>query len=505
MTERAVQRFRPAPEFARRLRRSILRDESCRPRWASSLRLGASSDRCLQALVPFCAFGLEELKRVAGPRRWRSLAPAAKRSLARHLWERLAFALKPTLKLISKDNLVIPHHKYRAWKTSHREIGCGLAGALMVFPSVVELISLILKDWIKAQDELFSRLEYDVVDLSQIRGANTRIGRIELIRPGLSDSHGSGRTVTKVRFCNGRAVIYKPRVSTGEELWSEIIEWINGAGFTPVLRTAPIVPRKSYSWGQFLSRRPCKNLAEIRQFYIRWGAQAALLRIFGFADLHHENWIASGSHPILVDAEMFGPDASRLLRIGLTAPRLHPLLATGLLPFRSRHGANYHGAAPFDLFKEFSATPKCWPRLRRKPYAPADFSGAILRGFASIIEFIWESADRVDQLKVLLERSHYMKRRVLIRSTQEYWSLLAGSLHPRFMLSLKSRYPLLLQICSKAAPSRQLAIAEARSLLRCCIPHVVARRSEKATPVPTEGQMWLSFSELQRRLGAFFL
>jgi hypothetical protein len=488
-----------------RLQAAILKDTDCKVRGKSGLGPRVLSRGCWNALSPFCSFGLNELKRRTGARRWRLLAKTGRCNLADHLAERLAFALEPTVKVISNAEVVLwDDGSSGPRKKSDRELSRIFSGALMSFPSLAELISLVLTDWIVAQHELLSRVESDSRYLEQFLAASMPIGRIERLQPGLSDPHRFGRTVTKIEFRNGRKIIYRPRACTGEKLWSQIIAWLNGAGFMPVLRTQSILSRNTYSWTHFLSTRPCRSLAEIRHFYIRWGAQSALARIFGLADLHQENWVAAGSHPILLDVEMFGRDASKLQRVDLNVPSLHPLLATGLLPFRQRNGSRYRGAAPFDLAESFSSKPRCWPRYRQKSYGPADFSTEILYGFASMIEFIWGQTARIKQTRSFLKRSDSMKRRVLIRSTQEYWSLLGESLRPQFMFSLKSRYPLLFRSCRSGAPSRKLAAAEARSLVRCSIPHFFVSPKRLRARMPTEGEMWGSYSLLQRQLATLF-
>jgi lantibiotic modifying enzyme len=493
--------FRIRLKFIRRLRAAIRNDKGCRICRVSELKRKTSGTVRSEALTLFCCFGLSELKRRTGSRRWRLIARSGKQNLLDHLAERLGLPIEGTLQLISnvKPTWATEQFAHSPKKREHQK-GHAIARALMNFPSVVEIISLVLTDWIKAQHELLFRLERDSVRLKQFAGARIRSGCVERLIPGLSDQHGLGRSVTKIGFLTGQPLIYRPRATAGERLWSESIAWINAAEFDPRLKTVTALSRRTYGWEHFISSQSCKSLTEVRLFYVRWGAQSALARIFGFADLHFENWIASGSHPVLVDAEVFGQDASRLQRMGLKVSELHPLLATGLLPFCSHKGMDYRGAAPFDLLESFSSPPPCWPRYRRKYQAPVDFADEILRGFASMIEFIWKDSSRRRRLEGLLKRSGRMRRRVLIRSTGEYWSLLEKSLSPEFLLFLNTRYLVLLRSCRRDAPSRRVAAAEARALVRCSIPHFISSPNKQKASLPSENEMWLSFRLLRRSL-----
>ena len=451
------------------------------------------------ALALFCCFALDELRRRAGVKRWSLVAPSGKQDLLDHLADRLGSPIERTVQLMSKVKTTLWWDQFaHLRKKNEHQQEHAFARALISLPSIAEMLALVLTDWIDAQHELLSRLERDSVQLRRFAGASIRSGCIKRFVPGLSDPHHMGRTVTKVGFLNGKYLIYRPRMRAGERLWSQIIRWINTAKFSPDLKTVTALSRGTYSWERFFPGRPCLSLTEVKQFYVRWGAQFALARIFGFTDLHFENWVASRGHPILVDAEVFGPDASSLQRRGLNVPKLPPLLATGLLPFCSRNGLDYRGVAPFDLVESFGSPPSCWPRYRQKYYEPVDFSAEILRGFASIIEFIWKDRSRRRRLEMLLKRSGRIRRRVLVRSTQEYRLLLEKSLRPEIFLFLNSRYFLLLRSCRKDAPSRQIAAAEARALVRCSIPHFISAPNRPKASLPSEREMWLSFRLLRR-------
>ncbi len=89
-----------------------------------------------------------------------------------------------------------------------------------------------------------------------------------------------------------------------------------------------------YGWAEFVAERPCASGAETRQFYRRQGALLALLHALDGTDLHHENLIACGPHPVLVDVEtLFHPALGPARSADPAARALHDSVhRVGLLP-----------------------------------------------------------------------------------------------------------------------------------------------------------------------------
>jgi type 2 lantibiotic biosynthesis protein LanM len=82
-----------------------------------------------------------------------------------------------------------------------------------------------------------------------------------------------------------------------------IIEWLNQRGLEPSLAAARVLDRNQYGWVSNLDPAPCADQAAIHRFYRRQGANLALAYMLGATDLHFENVLAVGEHPIIVDWE----------------------------------------------------------------------------------------------------------------------------------------------------------------------------------------------------------
>ena len=295
--------------------------------------------------MPAVRFAVTQLRRITPPAAEKVLTKSAWNDLHRDLSARLAFALTPTLRLQHNAakavalSLPIDHNGERRHA---KRSNITLLETIIEFPDLLQTAAQLISAWIDAQRELFARLLPDKADLSSVfLHAREPFFRVRHIRPSLSDPHDGARTATMVEFVGDRRVVYKPRSSDRERLWFEALRWLNRNGIRVSFRIPKMLSRRNYVWMEFLQGKGCKSSAAVRLFYFRWGAQAALAQILGAADLHRDNWLAIGSQPILIDAELIG-DAEPASSLGKRDSKyrqfLPALLQTGLLPLVPKMG-----------------------------------------------------------------------------------------------------------------------------------------------------------------------
>lgn len=421
-------------------------------------------------------FGVEELRRSAPRDAKFILGPSAWESLNKHLTARLVFALAPTLRLERNATKAVA----RSFGKRNNDIT--LSETIKEFPGALETAALLIANWIDAQHELLNRLVRDRRVLRSVFLQDRQSFRIMAIRPGLSDPHNGGRTVTLVEFAGKRRVIYKPRSLEGEELWFAALRWLNRNGLNACSRTPTFVSQQNYSWMEYLKPRRCRSAGEVRRFYFRWGAQTALAQILRASDLHWENWLAVGPQPILVDAEMVGSGHKN--RQSLPA-----LLETGLLRLTVRDRAgSYNGIAPLDAMLSGTAAVRCWARYKGVPRAPRKYVNDLVRGFEAVAKIFSNSeVAKAFFAEIILPMTRKANVRMLFRASEQYARLLRESLEPVNMFSRKARRGWLARECCASVPNRRIGLAEARALLRCDIPKFVAR--QKICPPP-----WKAFS-----------
>lgn len=361
------------------------------------------------------------------------------------------------------------------------------------FPGAKETLDLVVEDWIGAQILMLARLKRDRWRLKSIVPGIVG-GRVKHITPGLSDPHERGRTVTEIQFANGARVIYKPRPCEGERIWFAALEWLNRNGFKPGFEIPKFLSRKKYCWMSFVEHRACRSKDAVRRFYFRWGAQAALAQLLGCADLHRQNWIASGEQPMLVDAEMLGDAFSSSGRRFANDGHLHPILRTGLLPLIEADGVGFYaGIAPFDYNAPAKEENIFWPTYQRRPERPGKYIREIVDGFIAASRFVCGSGGRFFRHCNLATA----QPRLLKRATMQYQKTLEESLQPQRMQKRGQRFEYLLERCGKG----RIARIEASCLMRCSIPRFTGRLSRRRTaPVPTLRALLRSARVFESRL-----
>ncbi|WDD92622.1 type 2 lantipeptide synthetase LanM family protein [Burkholderia sp. FERM BP-3421] len=193
-----------------------------------------------------------------------------------------------------------PDHWHRRFVALH--CAQGYAALFDTYPVLARLIVTALEDW---RDELVEFLHRLAADLDTLRrAAGGAPGPVTALRQDLSDAHHGGRAVKIVRFAQGGAVVYKPRSVAPEIAFNALLARCNALGATPAHATLDHLDRGAYGWAlTCASARPCADRAALDRFYRRAGMLLCLAYALDANDLHSENLIAAGEHPVLVDTE----------------------------------------------------------------------------------------------------------------------------------------------------------------------------------------------------------
>ncbi|MFW5473097.1 DUF4135 domain-containing protein [Knoellia sp. CPCC 206450] len=119
-----------------------------------------------------------------------------------------------------------------------------------------------------------------------------------------SDAHQGGRTVAAVHLEDGSKVVYKPRDLGPEELTRRCLTIISEQVGLDLSRCAPLsLERGGYGWQRVAAPAPAEDERAVREHHVRFGAACALLTAIGATDMHHENVLAVGDHPLFLDLE----------------------------------------------------------------------------------------------------------------------------------------------------------------------------------------------------------
>jgi type 2 lantibiotic biosynthesis protein LanM len=322
-------------------------------------------------------------------------------------------------------------------------------------PVLLRLIAVVARQWIETSRELAIRLSADLATIRRVLLRSDRTCRASHIRDNLSDPHNLGRTVKIVSFGDGMKVVYKPKDLALEVAWHALVERFNRSGAPTDLRPAATIARDGYGWAEHIAHAGCDRPDDLPMFFRRSGAWLALLHCFAGTDMHHENIVAAGGHPVPIDLEM-------LLQ---PSPEMHPshdaedqalaeamdivadsVVAVGLLPAYARspdrnivsvggiaaqrgpkptlawEQPNSDDMRPVRIDQSDGVTPNL-PHLGGQYAAFGDHVDDFVQGFAQYAQFIAEQV-RLSGRRALLDGFSGVPVRKVIRPTRFYDMLL---------------------------------------------------------------------------------
>jgi type 2 lantibiotic biosynthesis protein LanM len=217
------------------------------------------------------------------------------------LYERFVAAMKATAKsadFLESDGGTRRYDRFIAdMKTS------GFHQLFEDKPVLLRLTATITRQWLDASREFVLRLDADVATIRKhVLSANAD-SPVAAIDGGRSDPHNGGRAVAVVTFADGRRVVYKPKDLRLDVAWHALIERLNRAGAPIQLKAVRAIPRDGYGWTEFIDHAGCADAGGCKHFFRRAGAWLALFHCFAASDIHQENMIAAGEHPVPIDLE----------------------------------------------------------------------------------------------------------------------------------------------------------------------------------------------------------
>jgi len=391
------------------------------------------------------------------------------------------------------------------------------------YPSLIRAIDLRIQQWLETSIELTERVAADRAELDERTEAEEPLGPVVEIQTGLGDRHEGGRTVSIVRFENGARWVYKPRSVGAEAAFFQLLRWLDQSGFPIHLKGLRVLERESYGWVEFARSTPCESTTEMELYFERLGALVALLYVLEATDMHHENILAQGAHPILVDLEtlmqpIVGDPAPTVDR---PRPATASVLRSGLLPRRlwadeGSAGFDVSGMSPGNtevlsveqLQDEMSDEARYsegryeqelrdnLPMLDGQRPAPSEYEEFVVRGFRQMYDYLRAHRDALLDPNGPLDPLRSTRVRVVVRPTELYARVLRTSFHPDYLQDGSARESLferLREDADRIPEFAQTTDYEVRALARCDVPRFAAE--------PGSRDLWTDDGE---RLHEFF-
>jgi type 2 lantibiotic biosynthesis protein LanM len=385
------------------------------------------------------------------------------------------------------------------------------ASLLREYAVLARRLTCAVESWVGAGLEFLERLCADWDSLLATLSPDADPGLRVAIKGDAGDSHRGGRSVMVAEFANGFRVVYKPRSLSVDVHFQELLEWLDRRGTHPPFRRLKIVERGTHGWVEFVAACPCQNSEEVRRFYERQGAYLALLYALEATDLHFENLIAAGEHPVLIDLESLfqprvtGADIKQPDVLLASQTAVHSVLRVGLLPQRMLAREGYEGLdvsgmgavagqpTPERAVKlEGAGTDEMRvargrselpggshrPRLLAEDINASDYTAEIVRGFEAMYRLLVRECESLLSEGGPLARFAADEVRVIVRDTHSYSLLLSESLHPdllRDTLELERFFDRLWVGIAKHPYRESVIAAERADLLRGDVPFFFTR------------------------------
>lgn len=363
-------------------------------------------------------------------------------------------------------------------------------------PVLARSAVLRIEQWETTRIELLERLVADRDALSKTFLDGQDLGRVVEIDDELSDRHAGGRTVAILRFDSGFRIVYKPRSLQAEARFQELLSAVGD------FRTVQVLDRGDYGWMEHVVPSACTSHAEVERFYRRQGALLALLYALDATDIHHENLIACGEHPVLIDLEtLFQPivpgeeelhndvqfAVGTVLRSGLLPRRGYGsddrLDLTGLGATRGQttrfHDVEHAGTDRMQHVQKDAELPSGahLPDLATEPNAlegPWSYVDQIVEGFRRMYRDLSSRKDELTAPDGALHRLAEAEMRALLRATELYVRLRFATGHPDVSQDGLARDRLLDKLWRgvRRNPAMQPVVgSELASLRRGDVPH----------------------------------
>lgn len=378
------------------------------------------------------------------------------------------------------------------------------------YQPLTQLLTTVFTNHLNYSCKLLNELAHDwpAINKELLPGEHWQLSDIQ----GAGDTHCQGQRVAIFEFRHQqhhKKIVYKPRNLSIDLAWQQLLTWFNHNQRTINLYNYKILNCNDHGWCEFVSYEPCHNESDIAYFYQSCGALLALMHLLNGNDIHIENLIAHGKHPVIVDLECLCKPYLVKRPLDEKFVALPHVLESLILPYRTMISDDYAGfdisaiggrggeEAPYKRMEwENPGTDEMRivrnsvkllskqniPTCDGKIVSPLNHQGTLTKGF-------------VDTYRVLIKHKPYLLSkhsplqhfkpqtiRILFRATADYAKLLHESYHPKLLYSItarKAHFNWLRTIVPYFPTYQQILRHEIKDLMHNDIPFFSARCDSK--------------------------
>lgn len=210
----------------------------------------------------------------------------------------------------------------------------GIVDTCRAYPMFGRLFVTHVRQWATHAVQLCRRCVADRQLLAETLGSGEALGPVSSVtRP--DDARVGGRPTMVLEFESGLRAVYKDRSVEPDEYFYETLDRVARRAGVPRFELPAVLSRDGYGWVEWMDSAECDDEAAVERYYRRGGALVAICYFLGVEDCWQDNLVASGEHPVVVDAEtVFSPRQPRTPGESKRFAEATDgtILSTGLLP-----------------------------------------------------------------------------------------------------------------------------------------------------------------------------
>lgn len=346
-------------------------------------------------------------------------------------------------------------------------------------------------------NKIWEDIKNDKETLKEKFGITEKEFVLKKVSVGVGDTHNFGKSVTILEFSNGKKIVYKPKNLEINEVFNNLISFLNKTGKIEILKILKSISFKEHGYEEYLEHIICESEHELHRFYVRFGEILALSYIMNATDLHMENLIAYGEYPVLIDLETFIQQPNNFNDVNINnkiSYEFDSVKRTLLLESRLRQDEVNEGIdisaingqeyvldgvlLPINMYTDMAKYEKQKIRVKGAKNLPfsernsidiKNYINEIIMGFTKVYD-TFEEYKNNPYFKNIINGFSGIRVRHIIRNTDQYDTILRHSLHPEHLTDMLDREKILENMWSSNLYSKFTVSSEINGMRRNDIP-----------------------------------
>ena len=384
-----------------------------------------------------CIVAIQALREACSDKEFEALSTEALHDAMRHLW---AMQHRSCEALFRRTHNL---HANLARRTNQQEQSFegwliydgGYKTLLREHSALARLIAQGVEFWVRDTRQLIQRFNQDKKELANLCNTES-IKTIARIDDGLSDPHDGKQFVKRIRLNNGSGLVYKPRNCSSLQKLAKAIQTLNQKHPEINIRIPQCLERSNYAWVELIEHRQCTSTKEVATYFHRCGQLAAILYLTRTNDIHHENLIASGEWPVLIDTDtLFYPgfldldEASKDPEQHYTELAIEEsVLSSGLLPLWDNINGDLRDSSGMSHLNEKSGNTVA---LNGSIQQAHTYTTEITEGFQLVMHLALQAKPLFTEL---IRSFNNCRTRAIYRPTRIYEQLRQSLLKPKYLI-----------------------------------------------------------------------